>query len=169
LTQFTSHLKWADKDAGIAQLVEHDLAKVGVASSSLVSRSKYFSKPRSPGVLFFKRHADTLRAAQAMAGWQSGHAADCKSAYAGSIPTSASIAFQGAPALAVAPFFFPSPDGEIGRRKGLKIPHPQGYVGSSPTPGTRKGEQGRLHKAGAQKRRQSLLGFVRRKGIDLVG
>ncbi len=30
------HLK-----AGIAQLVEHNLAKVGVASSSLVSRSKY--------------------------------------------------------------------------------------------------------------------------------
>ena len=27
-------------DAGIAQLVEHDLAKVGVASSSLVSRSQ---------------------------------------------------------------------------------------------------------------------------------
>ena len=26
--------------AGIAQLVEHDLAKVGVASSNLVSRSK---------------------------------------------------------------------------------------------------------------------------------
>jgi hypothetical protein len=32
--------------AGIAQLVEHDLAKVGVASSSLVSRSKS-KKPRS--------------------------------------------------------------------------------------------------------------------------
>ncbi|AMO50912.1 Hypothetical protein AKI40_4537 [Enterobacter sp. FY-07] len=30
-----------DKYAGIAQLVEHDLAKVGVASSSLVSRSKF--------------------------------------------------------------------------------------------------------------------------------
>jgi hypothetical protein len=29
-------------NAGIAQLVEHDLAKVGVASSSLVSRSKIF-------------------------------------------------------------------------------------------------------------------------------
>ena len=29
--------------AGIAQLVEHDLAKVGVASSSLVSRSKFES------------------------------------------------------------------------------------------------------------------------------
>lgn len=27
-------------DAGIAQLVEHNLAKVGVASSSLVSRSR---------------------------------------------------------------------------------------------------------------------------------
>ena len=72
--------------------------------------------------------------AQAMAGWQSGHAADCKSAYAGSIPTSASIAFQGASATAVRLFSF-RPDGEIGRRKGLKIPHPQGYVGSSPTPG----------------------------------
>ena len=33
------HLK-----AGIAQLVEHDLAKVGVASSSLVSRSKLESR-----------------------------------------------------------------------------------------------------------------------------
>ncbi len=33
-----------DEDyAGIAQLVEHDLAKVGVASSSLVSRSKFDS------------------------------------------------------------------------------------------------------------------------------
>ena len=50
--------------AGIAQLVEHNLAKVGVASSSLVSRS--------------------------MAGWQSGYAADCKSVDAGSIPTPAS-------------------------------------------------------------------------------
>ena len=28
------------RDAGIAQLVEHNLAKVGVASSNLVSRSK---------------------------------------------------------------------------------------------------------------------------------
>ena len=29
------------KNAGIAQLVEHNLAKVGVASSSLVSRSSF--------------------------------------------------------------------------------------------------------------------------------
>ena len=28
------------------------------------------------------------------------------------------------------------PDGETGRRKGLKIPHPQGYDGSIPSPGT---------------------------------
>ena len=29
--------------AGIAQLVEHDLAKVGVASSNLVSRSNFYT------------------------------------------------------------------------------------------------------------------------------
>ena len=34
-------LKIRHLNAGIAQLVEHDLAKVGVASSSLVSRSKF--------------------------------------------------------------------------------------------------------------------------------
>ncbi len=36
----------ARNQAGIAQLVEHNLAKVGVASSSLVSRSKLCNKPR---------------------------------------------------------------------------------------------------------------------------
>ena len=40
-----------DVNAGIAQLVEHDLAKVGVASSSLVSRSK-FTIPRVCGDFF---------------------------------------------------------------------------------------------------------------------
>ena len=40
LTSEAGSLKWA-VFAGIAQLVEHDLAKVGVASSSLVSRSKH--------------------------------------------------------------------------------------------------------------------------------
>ena len=43
--------------AGIAQLVEHDLAKVGVASSSLVSRSRFLPGPRFAGVLFFRRIA----------------------------------------------------------------------------------------------------------------
>ena len=38
--------------AGIAQLVEHDLAKVGVASSSLVSRSRFSRTPVRRGLLF---------------------------------------------------------------------------------------------------------------------
>ena len=59
--------------AGIAQLVEHDLAKVGVASSSLVSRS-----------------------ISCTARWQNGYAAACKAVYAGSIPTLASITLFGA-------------------------------------------------------------------------
>ena len=56
--------------AGIAQLVEHNLAKVGVESSSLFSRS-----------ISIVRH---------VAGWQSGYAAACKAVDAGSIPTPAS-------------------------------------------------------------------------------
>ena len=39
------------------------------------------------------------------------------------------------------------PDGETGRRKGLKIPHPQGYVGSIPTPGTTTASATRLRRA----------------------
>ena len=40
--------------ARVAQLVEHDLAKVGVAGSSPVSRSYFLSKKRYPvGYLFF--------------------------------------------------------------------------------------------------------------------
>ena len=40
-------------DAGIAQLVEHNLAKVGVASSNLVSRSKLLKGlVLMPGLLF---------------------------------------------------------------------------------------------------------------------
>ena len=38
-------------EAGIAQLVEHNLAKVGVASSSLVSRSSFQSKSLYPQAL----------------------------------------------------------------------------------------------------------------------
>ena len=36
--------------AGIAQLVEHDLAKVGVASSNLVSRSNLFNDLQPGGI-----------------------------------------------------------------------------------------------------------------------
>ena len=68
--------------AGIAQLVERNLAKVEVASSSLVSRSRYLGRPLSS--LFLSPTA----------GWQSGYAAACKAVYAGSIPTPASIFSQ---------------------------------------------------------------------------
>src|SRR5690606_18979029 len=46
-------------DAGIAQLVEHDLAKVGVASSSLVSRSnvKTIREKRLDGRVVMQRTA----------------------------------------------------------------------------------------------------------------
>jgi hypothetical protein len=48
-------------DAGIAQLVEHDLAKVGVASSSLVSRSSFQQSLGSPGFCFFEATCDRSR------------------------------------------------------------------------------------------------------------
>src|SRR5690606_22494708 len=51
IDRFTPSRKMAGS-AGIAQLVEHDLAKVGVASSSLVSRSSFY-EPRLAGVCFF--------------------------------------------------------------------------------------------------------------------
>ena len=43
--------------AGIAQLVEHDLAKVGVASSSLVSRSSFQQSLGLPGFCFLEAPA----------------------------------------------------------------------------------------------------------------
>ena len=43
--------------AGIAQLVEHNLAKVGVASSSLVSRSIAFINARSFRAFFCLRRS----------------------------------------------------------------------------------------------------------------
>ena len=81
-------------------MVEHNLAKVGVASSSLVSRS-ILSRNGSFEILicwgssnslpaFFLRIGGIFRSYAMMAGWQSGHAAACKAVYAGSIPTPAS-------------------------------------------------------------------------------
>jgi hypothetical protein len=80
---------------GNSSVVEHNLAKVGVASSSLVSRSS--SRRQKSSRFFFA------------AGWQSGYAAACKAVDAGSIPASA---FR----------LLVCPGGETGRRKGLKIP-----------------------------------------------
>ena len=96
-------------------MVEHDLAKVGVASSSLVSRSSFERNLGPPGFLFFagstrapgsechapersrpgrrtrRSRIDANATSKRMARWQSGHAAACKAVYAGSIPTLASI------------------------------------------------------------------------------
>ena len=81
-----------EKIAKIAQLVEHDLAKVGVASSSLVSRSRFFTRTSGkPGFCFLCGTRLRCAYAMRMARWQSGHAAACKAVYAGSIPTLASI------------------------------------------------------------------------------
>ena len=68
--------------AGVAQLVERNLAKVEVASSRLVSRSKYKKEATANTALPFFL--------QVLAQWQSGYAADCKSVYVGSIPACAS-------------------------------------------------------------------------------
>ena len=45
-------LIFAPEFAGVAQLVEHDLAKVGVAGSSPVSRSKQQRRPIWASLLF---------------------------------------------------------------------------------------------------------------------
>ena len=63
----------SQSNASLAQLVERDLAKVEVTSSNLVTRS------------------NSSEMEQKVAGWQSGHAADCKSVHLGSTPGPASI------------------------------------------------------------------------------
>jgi hypothetical protein len=94
-------------------VVEHNLAKVGVASSNLVSRS----------IQDRLQNACTLATRHRLAGWQSGYAAACKAVNAGSIPT---LAFYLC-TVVLSNFFsdvmaLTGPDGGIGRRKGLKIP-----------------------------------------------
>jgi hypothetical protein len=78
-------------------LVERNLAKVEVASSSLVSRSNVTGGKRALAFSLFSfsaakqfaKRTFTIRA-RTPAGWQSGYAAACKAVYAGSIPTPAS-------------------------------------------------------------------------------
>ena len=79
----------------------------------------------------YKRHN-----AHPSAGWQSGYAAACKAVDAGSIPTPASILRKRVPRHPFAYLPPLGPGGEIGRRKGLKIPRWQHRAGSSPAPGT---------------------------------
>ncbi len=83
-------------NAGVAQLVERNLAKVEVASSSLVSRSNFQGKPVCgfPFCLMVDSKLwlpeQKFCRANLMAGWQSGYAAACKAVYMGSIPVPAS-------------------------------------------------------------------------------
>ena len=66
----------------MAQLVEHNLAKVGVAGSSPVFRSMLSQEPASQSALLLK--------ARGMATWPSGKAEACKAFITGSIPVVAS-------------------------------------------------------------------------------
>ncbi len=79
---YNSRLQYARK-AGVAQLVERNLAKVEVESSRLFSRSRILGKTVEIETSRFPLLVLT-------AGWQSGYAAACKAVYAGSIPTPAS-------------------------------------------------------------------------------
>ena len=66
------------------------------------------------------------------AGWQSGYAAACKAADAGSIPTPASSYKR----LPNAQRIDRARVAKFGRRKGLKIPRVKTHAGSSPASGT---------------------------------
>src|SRR3954453_23779445 len=76
LTRF-GHRYHARRQADVAQLVERNLAKVEVASSSLVVRSERVSADPST------------------VGWPRGEATDCKSVYTGSNPVPTSNPFEG--------------------------------------------------------------------------
>ena len=69
--------------AGVAQLVERNLAKVEVESSRLFSRSKFLGESFCFPPFSFRFKSFAAR-------WQSGYAAACKAVYLGSIPGRAS-------------------------------------------------------------------------------
>ncbi len=69
--------------AGVAQLVERNLAKVEVESSRLFSRSKFLGESLCFPPFSFRFKSFAAR-------WQSGYAAACKAVYLGSIPGRAS-------------------------------------------------------------------------------
>ena len=110
-------------NAGIAQLVERNLAKVEVAGSSPVSRSKL--QPRDDLGVF---RLGTQQVSQSCP-WLGGRVVMQRPA-----KPCTPVRFRPQP-----PFHVSSPQGpggEIGRHKGLKIPRGQPCAGSSPAPGT---------------------------------
>ena len=96
---------------GNSSVVEHNLAKVGVASSNLVSRSKQLE------------------------GWVAEWLCSGLQIRGRRFDSDPSLHFS---LQKNAPSVSSSPDGEIGRHKGFKIPRPYGCAGSSPAPGTNK-------------------------------
>ena len=95
-------------NAGIAQLVERNLAKVEVASSSLVSRSKLHRQ--GPGIRGLVVSAGSCRSFSCKPCGKMTRLSGCRRPH--------------------------GPDGETGRRIGLKIRRPRGHAGSIPAPGT---------------------------------
>ncbi len=117
-------------------MVEHRLAKARVESSNLFSRSILDSRFKQWVESWCASPIESLyRSIDSKAGWQSGYAADCNSVYAGSIPTPASISHDSVAISSIVDAVI-RPDGEIGRRKRLKISRGQPRAGSSPAPGT---------------------------------
>ena len=124
LTRPAENVESAPSLAGIAQLVEHNLAKVGVASSNLVSRSRLRTPRLGAGFLLW----DTGRAMHGGADfpktlgsftqiWLSGRVVMQRPA-----KPCTSVRFRAQP-----PYSVPNssrPGGEIGRRNGLKIRRP---------------------------------------------
>ncbi len=76
--------------AGVAQLVERNLAKVEVESSRLFSRSRIPRESVSALSLLCIQAISFSHGLSTLARWQSGYAAACKAVYLGSIPGRAS-------------------------------------------------------------------------------
>ena len=156
-------------------MVERNLAKVEVASSSLVSRSRFDADPGLPGFVF---SATTAGPDSGDAGHRPGGRVVMQRPakprtpvqFRPRPPSSGSSAKRVQPprsirhdaCLAQACFcsgfnrpsrqarYAPRPGGETGIRKGLKIPRPQGHAGSTPAPGTRARDCARMTGQAAQ-------------------
>lgn len=107
------------KKAGIAQLVEHNLAKVGVASSNLVSRSRFPTSAQA-GVFC------SYRFNGAVAEWL------CSGLQLRIRRFDSDPRLHSQACIRCVQFRMTRGYGEIGRHKRLKISRPYGCAGSSP-------------------------------------
>ena len=104
-------------------MVEHDLAKVGVASSNLVSRSIFLSAYSvfilecMPIFLSFVIVRRFLASKNKQVTWLGGRVVMQRTA-----TPCTPVRFRPQPPLKFSKSTLSSPGGEIGRRKGLKIP-----------------------------------------------